>query len=141
MLERAEIRSTRALSPDPISEREWEHDHDDAGDVEGDVDAVPNKLDHADDEDDECHVVLARDVDDGHDGHDDRPWWNVLKKHVSTTVIVWDTWSCAKTRKKRKKQNQEEEQDKEDQQDKEEQQKPHLEKAAIWLYASARISC
>ena len=55
-----------------ISERELEHDHGDDGDVDGDVDAVPNKLDHADDEDDECHVVRVRDVDDGHDGDDDR---------------------------------------------------------------------
>ena len=39
---------------------------------DGDVDAVPNKLDHADVEDDGCDGVHAHDVGDGHDGHDDR---------------------------------------------------------------------
>ena len=81
--ERAEILLTRFCECAEIlptrrrrfsfSERELEHEHDDDGDVDGDVDAAPNKLDHAEDEDDECHVVRARDVDDGHDGHDDRP--------------------------------------------------------------------
>ena len=99
MRESAPIRSTRLFEvapnrtnsrypPDPISEREWEHDHGHDGDVEGDVDAVPNKLDYADDEDDECHVVGAHDVGDCHNGHVDRPWWKVLKKH-SKTFCFW----------------------------------------------------
>lgn len=48
-----------------ISERELEHDHGGDDDVDGDVDAVPNKLDHADVEDDGCDGVHAHDVGDG----------------------------------------------------------------------------
>ena len=56
-----------------ISERELGLDPSGDDDDGVDVDNVPNKLDHADVEDDGRDGVHAHDVGDGHDGHDDRP--------------------------------------------------------------------
>ena len=56
-----------------ISERHLDHDHGGDDDVDGDVDAFQNKLDHADDDDEGCHCAVAHVVGDGRDGHDDRP--------------------------------------------------------------------
>ena len=74
--ERAEILLTRLreCAIFSISERHLEHDHGGDHDVDGDVDAFPNKLDHADDDNDGCDCAGAHDVGDSHDGHDDRPW-------------------------------------------------------------------
>ena len=55
-----------------ISEREVEHDHGGDGGFDGDVEVVPNKLGHADVEDDGCDGVHAHDVGDGLEGHDVR---------------------------------------------------------------------